>query len=164
MPVKISIYLDTSVINHLFALDRPDRMADTKEFFSDFVKPAVYETFISRVVVQEINNTASEENRQRLMNVIKDYSFAFADMTNLAEIDNLADLYIRHKIIPPSKRADALHIAISTINHIDFLVSWNFKHLANADREQKVLAVNYANNYLHPVKIVTPLHLMGAGN
>lgn len=164
MPVRANIYLDTSVINHLFASDRPDRMTDTQDFFQDFIRPGVYGTFVSQIVIQEINNTPNEEKRAKLLGVVEDYFFQFASMTNLDEINNLADLYIHNKIIPPSKRADALHIAIATINHIDYLVSWNFKHLANVDKEQHVLLVNYANNYPYPVKIVTPLHLMNASN
>ncbi len=79
------------------------------------------------------------------------------------EVEQLTNLYLLHKIIPPAKRFDALHIAISVIHKLDYLVSWNYKHLANVNRERKVLALNYQFNYLHPIRIITPIDLIDYG-
>ena len=78
-------------------------------------------------------------------------------------IDELADLYITNSVIPEKKRFDALHIACSVIHHIDYLVSWNYKHLANINRERKIISVNLANNYLNAIRIITPLELIDYG-
>lgn len=164
MAVKTSIYLDTSVINFLFADDAPAWQANTVVFFNNYIKTAVYQTFVSKFVVQEINNTRSEQKRRQLLSVIEDYSIPLVEFSDEPEISQLASLYILNKIIPASQPTDALHIAVTVVNKIDYLVSWNFQHLANANRERKVLAVNYANNHLHPLRIVTPLHLMDLEN
>jgi len=59
---------------------------------------------------------------------------------------------------------DALHVAISTVNKIDYLVSWNYKHLANVNREKNIIAINLQYNYLNPLRICTPLELLDYGN
>lgn len=160
MPAKTSIYLDTSVINFLFATDVPELRSITNILFKDFIYTGVYHAFISDVVIQEINNTTEEAKKNQLLAVIYDYKLDFADLGNIQDIENLADLYIQRKIIPVNKRADALHIAITVVNNFNYLVSWNYQHLANVNRERKVLAVNYENNYLHPIRILTPFELI----
>ena len=151
MTNKTAIYLDTSVINFLFADDAPERKQTTVDFFQNFIKPSVYRTFVSTVVLEELTNTRNEIKRAKLLAVVDDYPLLFASSTVSKEIIDLADLYVANGIIPLKKRADALHIAITVINQFDYLVSWNFQHLANANREQRVLALNREKNYLHPL-------------
>ncbi len=161
---KAKIYLDTSVINFLFADDAPERMEITKDFFANFITTGIYESFISAVVVQEINNTIDNDKREKLLGCISKYHLAFTEINNIEETERLANLYIDRGIIPASKVADALHIAISTMANFDYLVSWNYKHLANVNREKKILAVNMQENYFHPLRIITPLELIDYGN
>jgi len=59
------------------------------------------------------------------------------------------------------KIEDAYHIAISTVNDLDVLTSWNYKHLANINKERKVAAVNIQEGYLHPLRFTTPMEVMG---
>jgi len=63
-------------------------------------------------------------------------------------------------IIPYKKFYDAYHISCSVVNQIDYLVSWNYQHLANVNKERKVIALNMANNYLNNFRIITPLQLI----
>ena len=161
---KPTVYLDTSVINFLYADDAPLMQASTVEFFDNFIKPGIYETFVSEFVVQEINNTINDYKRSQLLSVIEEYNLPFVEQFDSLEIARLANLYVQDKIIPASKHTDALHIAATVVNKIDYLVSWNYRHLANANRERKVLLVNLQNNYTHPLRIVTPLYLMDTNN
>jgi hypothetical protein len=78
--------------------------------------------------------------------------------------DELADLYVNERIIPAKKRLDALHVACCVIYKIDYLVSWNYKHLANVNKEKQLLSVNFTHSYLHPLRIITPLELLGYDN
>ncbi len=162
MTTKPNIYLDTSVINFLFADDAPERKQITVDFFQNFIRSAVYQTFISTVVLEEINNTKNEQKRTQLLSVVDDYPLEFAALSATNEITALSDLYVANGIIPVKKKADALLIAITVVNRFDYLVSWNFQHLANVNREQRVLILNQQNNYLHPFRIITPLQLMDA--
>ena len=94
MPVKARIYLDTSVINFLYATDAPGLMERTKIFFNTYIKAGIYDAYVSDVVVEEINNTTNETRRNQLLSVIEDYHLSYANMSSLTEINNLADLCI----------------------------------------------------------------------
>ncbi len=156
--------MDTSTINFLFADDAPEKKEITIDLFDNFIKLGIYETYISDFVIQEINQTNDKTKRNKLIQVIDEYPIELIDLIEISEIQELSDLYIKNEIIPEKKRLDALHIACSVINKIDYLVSWNYKHLANVNRERKVLVLNYQNNYLHPIRIITPLELIDYGN
>jgi hypothetical protein len=79
----------------------------------------------------------------------------------LDEVTMLADAYIEQGVLPAKSYDDALHVALCTVNEIDVLLSWNYTHLANVNKERRILAVNQANGYLYPLRIVTPLEVMG---
>lgn len=66
---------------------------------------------------------------------------------NDLQTEELADKYIKEKAVTQKSHEDALHIAIATINKVDVLVSWNFKHIVNLDRIRKYNAVNLMNGY-----------------
>ncbi len=157
MPPKIS--LDTSVINFLFAHDAPEKKEITIEFFERYIKTAVYETFISQFVEDEINQTEEDVKKEQLLNVIGGYNLNYLPIRN-NELEKLVSAYLKEQIVPQNKLLDALHVAIFTIHNIDFLVSWNFRHLANISKEAKFIAVNSKFNYYHPLRIITPYQLM----
>ncbi|MCX6998145.1 MAG: PIN domain-containing protein [Kiritimatiellaeota bacterium] len=157
---KLRIYLDTSVINFLFADDAPERKAITAEFFADFVKPQVYAVWISPVVIRELRRTRDAAKRGQLLAVVADYGLALLPLEPEEEIVALAAAYVREGVIPQKKYDDALHIAVSTIQELDVLVSWNFEHLANVNKERRVSVVNQANGYFRPLRITTPLEVM----
>ena len=71
---------------------------------------------------------------------------------------------ILKKTIPRKNVFDALHVAFCAVNKIDYLVSWNFKHLANINRERRILSKNYEIGYIHALRIITPTELTGYGN
>jgi hypothetical protein len=74
---KSKIYLDTSVISFLYADDAPDKRDITIDFFRDFIRTAIYETYISDFVVAEIENTTDLKHKQRMLSVIADYNISF---------------------------------------------------------------------------------------
>ncbi len=125
MSKQLKIYLDTSVINFLFADDALEKKEITIEFFERYIKSAVYEPFISQFVEDEINQTDDETKKDQLLNVIGEYDLNYLPVNNNDEIEKLVSAYLKEQIVPQNKLLDALHVAISTINHIDFLVSWN---------------------------------------
>ncbi len=157
---QLKIYLDTSVINFLFADDVPEKKIITQQFFDTFIRTSIYETFISRFVIEEILKTESDEKRNKLLQIISDYPIEVLE-TDKSEkkIDLLSENYISNLVVPPAKKFDALHVATCVIFGVDYLVSWNYKHLANVNREKKFLEVNKTLNYNFPLRIVTPENL-----
>lgn len=157
---KFSIYLDTSVINFLFADDAPEQRDTTKEFFNDYVKPGFFAVYISPVVIDEINRTKDELRKTKLLNAVRDYNLTILDIeTRIREIQR-AEVYLEKGIVPKTKLEDALHIAISTVYEMDVLLSWNFRHLANLNRERKTIGANIQEGYMKTLRITTPLEVM----
>ena len=62
--------------------------------------------------------------------------------------------------MPSKKVEDALHIAISTVYEMDVLLSWNYQHLANINRERKIISMNIQQGYLKTLRMTTPLEVM----
>lgn len=158
---KISIYLDTSVINFIFADDSPEKQEITKEFFENYIKKGVYKIFISPVVIDEINRTKDAGVKAKLLGVIKDYRLKVLDITDiLEEIQRLVKIYIESGIIPRKKLEDALHLAICTVEEIDIFLSWNYRHLANINKERKIVSTNLLEGYTKAFKIITPMEVI----
>lgn len=161
---KSTIYLDTSAINFLFADDAPEKKEITVDFFDNFIKLGLYDTYVTEYVIAEINQTSNEEERNKLLKVVEDYPIEVLPVVKVDEIGFLAQMYLDTGIMPPKKLFDALHVAFCVVAKIDYLVSWNFKHLANINRERRILAKNYELGYIHPLRIITPTELTGYGN
>jgi hypothetical protein len=160
---KLKVYLDTSVINFLKVEDSPDYRRDTELFFETIVASGKVETYVSRIVFEEINNTDDLVKRKELLDVFIQYpniKTLIVEEGNVEEINILVKNYLDNGIIPRKNIADAFHVAYSTIFEMDILISWNFKHLANINKEQKILAVNKLNGYNYPFRMANPLEVI----
>lgn len=147
---KLKLYLETSVWNFLFADDAPEKKSITEEFFKDVEK---YEIFISDAVIQEISS-AEEEKKKILFSAVEKYKPTILEINE--DIKDLSERYIRNGVIPRNKPADALHSAISTVYEMDALVTWNFEHLANIKKRDKINGVNLEMGYRKLLDIVSP--------
>ena len=157
MKKKLKIYLDTSVINFLFADDAPDLKNITIDFFDNYLED--YEVFISDIVINEIKKTNNESKKLLLIEVIDKYKIKiFADIVE--EIFILSEEYINRSIIPKSKIEDALHLAFATFYEFDVLLSWNFKHLANLKNQEQVFIVNLENGYKKQLIMTNPMEVI----
>jgi len=155
---RLNIYLDTSVINFLFAEDAPELKKITKDFFKNYVKKGIYQVYISDVVIREIEKTKDETKKVQLLSIIRDYSLKILILNE--EADRLAKIYIEGKVIPPQKIEDAQHIAIATCHQIDILLSWNFKHIANIRKQIDVKIINEQEGYFYPLILTNPMEVL----
>ena len=146
----LSLYLDTSVIGGYYDAEF---MADTRALWR-LMEAGRFAFFSSVVVDQEI--AGAPEPVRALMRA----TFASAAMLPLtAEALELARHYLAQKVVPNDYTDDARHVAVCSVARLDFLVSWNFKHLANVRRESGFNAVNVLQGY-PPVRIVAPTFLI----
>lgn len=155
---KLKIYLDTSVINFLFADDVPEFKRITEDFFENYVKKGKYLVYVSDVVIAEIEKTKDEIKKKQLFEVIEKYLLRIIILDEAS--DKLAKVYIREKVIPPKKLEDAQHIAIATCNQMDILLSWNFRHLANIHKQLSVRIVNEKEGYFYPLILTNPMEVI----
>jgi len=152
---KLKLYLDTSVWNFFFADDAPEKRDVTKEFF-DLIQKGCYEVYISDVVLDEIRD-APETKKDQLLGLVEKCNPIEIGVTN--EAKDLAAKYIEKKIVPEKKENDALHAAIATVNEVDAIVSWNYRHLANLRKTELFNAANLEEGYLKRIEIVTPVEV-----
>lgn len=155
---KLRIYLDTSVINFFFAADAPDFRAATISFFEQHSR--LFELCISDVVLLEIQRDPDPIHREALYRVLDDYNVVVLPPDRRDEIERLSAHYIDRGIIPRKKAEDAQHVAYATLFEADILLSWNFKHLANINREAKILAANREAGHVRPLRLVSPLEVL----
>jgi predicted nucleic acid-binding protein len=146
----LALYLDTSVIGGYFDVEF---MADTRALWR--LKEAGRFRFVCSVIVDQEIARASE-----LVRALLRASVAPADMLPMtAEALELAGHYLADKVVPLDYADDARHVALCSVARIDYLVSWNYRHLANARRESGFNAVNLLQGY-PPVRIVAPTFLL----
>jgi len=131
-------------------------------FFDNVVAKNKIDTYISNIVIDEINKTEDKDRRSILLGTFEKYTnikTLIAENETVNEIAFLSENYIKNGIIPPKKNADSLHIAYSTIFQMDILLSWNFQHLANINKEQKVIILNRTLGYNYPFRMANPLEV-----
>jgi len=152
MKKKLRVYLDTSVISAQFDRRIPEMRFFTNRFFKAIEK---FEPYISEVVLAEIGRTKDTKLRNKLRN--------FASSFNILPIDEesrvSADEYIKYGVIPEDYEEDALHIAIASVNSIDYFLSWNFEHLVKVKTRKIVGMVNTIFGY-SSIEIITPAELL----
>jgi hypothetical protein len=73
---------------------------------------------------------------------------------------DIVEAYIQHRVMPADPVGDALHLALASYHRCDFLVTWNCKHLANANKFGHIRRVNTLLGLYSP-SLVTPLELLG---
>ena len=154
---KLKLYIETSAWNFVLAEDAPEKMAITKEFFEQVTRGA-YEIYASEVVIAEIN-LSPEGIKAKLLALINKHKPVMLDLTDEAE--RLADTYIERKIIPDKKTEDAMHVAIATLEELDAVVTWNYKHLANIRKSELFFSVNLSLGFHKKVEIITPWEVVG---
>ncbi len=114
----------------------------------------VYRAVVSPLVSSELSRL-KEPHRSSYLKLIS--NLEQVDLTEEAAI--LAEGYIARGIFHRKYIADALHVAIASFHKIDYLVTWNFGHLANVRRQARIRLFNTAAGFYVPM-IVTPEFLV----
>ena len=159
--MKPTAYIETSVVSYLTA--RPSRdvvIAAYQEITRLWWREASdrFDLVASALVVAEARAGDPEAARIRLEAL---EAIALLDATPDAEA--LAHALIETGAVPRQAADDAAHIAISATNGVDFLVTWNFRHIANAAMRARIEQVCRQEGYEPPI-ICTPNELTEANN
>ena len=137
------IYLETSVFNFCFADDAPDKKQDTLKLFAE-IEAGLYVPYTSAYVMQELIR-ADEPKQSQMVALIEKYDMRFLEQSDA--IRTLAGLYVAEGIIPAKHLTDALHIAAATVNDLDVVVSYNFKHIVKRKTVTMTEVVNLREGY-----------------
>ena len=79
------------------------------------------------------------------------------------DIDAIVRTYLQHNVMPADPAGDALHLALASFHKCDFLVTWNCRHLANANKFGHIRRINTMLGLFVPM-LVTPLELLGGAD
>jgi predicted nucleic acid-binding protein len=146
----MKLYVETSVWNFLFADDAPEKKKETIRFFEE-VKCEDYELYISELVIAEIER-AGEFLRHQLLGKIDEIEPEVLSITE--EVDALALRYAAAHFLTEKAFDDLTHVAVATVNRMDFLVSWNLKHIVKVRTMAGINEVNLSEGY-RELKICT---------
>ena len=153
-----SVYIETTIISYLAS--RPSRdilvTAHQQTTFEWWIsRRDEFECYISQVVIDEIQAGDSEAAKKRMKEI---ENLAVLEVT--IEAQGLTEAIIQGGAIPERAIRDAAHIAVTSVNDIDYLLTWNCRHLANAQIIRRVSLICNTQGYNMPV-ICTPEELMG---
>ena len=144
---KIRIYADTSVFGGCFDDEFSE---DSKAFFND-IKSGKFILIVSATTLRELNKAPDFVQK-----VLADLPTKSVELIEYSEeIGFLRDEYLKAGIVSNSFKADAEHVANASIAEVDFIVSWNFKHIVHYDKIRGYQAVNLLNGY-KPISIYSP--------
>ena len=150
--MKLSLYLETSVVGAYLDNGDPFRRDLTIRWFEHELSE--YRAF-SSILVQRDLERLEEPHRTGYLKIIKPLDrLEFSE-----EVAILAEGYISRGIFHRKFLADAFHVALASFHKIDYLVTWNFGHIANVRKQARIRLFNTAAGFFSPA-IVTPEFLV----
>jgi predicted nucleic acid-binding protein len=135
---RLKLYFDTSVIGGFFDDEFSE---DTNQIFNE-VKNGTYDLVISDLTIRELIKAP-----EKVRKLLQDNGIDFEEIIVTQEAIELASEYVKEKVVGQTSFDDCIHIATATINKIDILVSWNFKHIVNIQRIRGYNSINLRNGY-----------------
>lgn len=154
---KESVYIETTLVSYYTSnLSRDIIILAHQEVTKDWWPMAIrrYNIFISEIVIEEASLGDPEASKRRLEE-IKD----FPHLELNEKVEEMAQIYVERLNIPEKSIRDAIHLAVACVHNIDYLVTWNCRHIANGEVIKKLMKINEPLGVHTPI-ICTPEELM----
>ena len=157
MSTKPKVYLETRISRYFAAWRSRDLVMAanqeiTREWWSR--RKNDFEFFVSQVVIKESGAGDPDAAKRRL-----EFLRPFPRLDISDEVESLAAKLIFDVPLPPRAQADALHIAVAAVHEMNYLVTWNCTHIANATLRSKIEKVCRSQGYEPPV-VCTPQEML----
>ena len=153
-----SVYIETSVVSYLVARPSLDPVTAWRQLLTNewwVARRSQFACVISQEVIAEALEGDAEMAAKR-MEALRDLPL----IAGGAESAKLATDLLERGLFPANARADANHLAVATSAAVDYLLTWNYRHLANAQVLRQL--ENYLSGRgLHLPRVCTPEELMG---
>jgi hypothetical protein len=158
--MKNKVYIETSIPS-FYHENRTDAAAMarkdwTRQWWDNYRYQ--FELFSSIAVIEELQN-GEYFKKDDCLSLMANIQLLPIE----SEIAEITDAYIKHKIMPNNPVGDALHLAITSYYKCDYLLTWNCKHIANANKFQHIRQINVLLGLFTP-NLITPLELLGEYN
>jgi predicted nucleic acid-binding protein len=119
-------------------------------------KPKPDQRLVTSVVVfEELEKIPDAARREESLALVR----PLEELDYTAEVAEIAAVYLQHKLMPAEAIGDADHLALASFYNCDMLVTWNCRHLANANKAGHIRRVNALLGLRTPL-LVTPLELL----
>lgn len=156
-----SIYVETSIFSYLTARPSRDLLAaahqQVTQYWWDNYREQ-FNLFVSPLVYQECERGDPDAARRRIK-VLE----GMQELEIIEEAYTLAAELLSKSALPVSAEDDATHIALAAVHGVDYLLTWNCRHIDNAETKPIVRSVCAVLGYTCP-EICTPEELMGGAN
>jgi len=158
MVEKKTVYIETSIISYLTARPSSDLLAAawqkaTMDWWE--TQRRRFSIYISDIVAKEAGRGDSQAAARRIK-ALEGIPLLDIDIS----VISLSRTLIREDALPEKAIDDSLHIAVSAVHGIDYLLTWNYRHIDNAELKPIIRNICAANGYECP-EICTPHELMG---
>ncbi len=155
--MRSRVYVETSIPSFYYEVRTEPEMVARRDWTRQFWDNAStnYELLTSVAVLDELNNGEFLQKQQAL-DLMSDLPL----LPSPVEIDEIVEAYVRRMVMPADPLGDARHLAVASYHRCDFLLTWNCKHLANANKFGHIRRVNVMLDLFVPM-LVTPLELLG---
>ena len=152
------LYVETTIVGYLTAKPSKDLIVAahqklTRQWWNR--RRANFDLYVAQGVLHEAGAGDKREARRRLKALRGIPLLAVTD-----EVQGLARALVDRGALPAKAVEDALHVAAATVHDMDYLLTWNCRHIANAEMRRVMRAVCSAHGYEIPL-ICTPEELMG---
>ncbi|MEQ8239521.1 MAG: hypothetical protein RIA69_09935 [Cyclobacteriaceae bacterium] len=145
------VYIDTSVVGGYF----DEEFEFWTKIFFESVKKNEFQIVISDILTEELKY--APEFIRNFLDEFPDEHKVYVELSS--DVEALARQYISSQIVGVKSLVDCRHIATATINQIEILTSWNFKHIVNLNKIHLYNGVNLQYGY-RPVEIRTPREIV----
>jgi predicted nucleic acid-binding protein len=156
--MKPKVYLESSLVSYLTSKPSRDIIIASRQQVSQTwweTQRTRFSLYISPLVIQEVGAGDPDAVKKRL-SIIRHIPLLEINEETLG----LAAHLLKNKAVPEKFTGDALHLAIAAFHHMDYLLTWNYKHLANAEKRNLIVEAIEGIGYNSPI-ICTPDELMG---
>ncbi|MCG3132906.1 MAG: hypothetical protein FLDDKLPJ_03787 [Phycisphaerae bacterium] len=154
--MKPTLYLDSSVPSYWLPQNADAivhaRHLTTRRWWKEELPR--FTAYISQVVIEELKGGDRNRAAERL-EIVRDLPLLDVDQ----EVESAARYYVDQMAMPSRNVRDALHLALASVHEIEYLVTWNFAHLANASKRTHIEVLNRRLHLPTPV-ICSPDELM----
>ena len=155
-----TVYIETSIPSFYHTL-RTDpesiaRMNWTRRWWQEYAAKSALVT--SAAVIDELQQGTGGKNEERISLLDRASVLPITE-----EVIEIAQVYITKLVMPRDPQGDALHLALASYHKVDFLLTWNCRHLANANKFHHIRVVNFEIGLSCPV-LATPLNFLSGGD
>lgn len=154
--MKKMVYIETTIPNFYYETrTEPEMIARknwTREWWDN--QSEHYQLVTSIAVIDELEH-GDYPNQEQILDLVTDIPLLDISM----EIHDIVETYIKRKLMPADTTGDALHLAITSFHGCYFLLTWNCKHLANANKFMHIRRLNTLLGLYVPA-LITPVELL----